>query len=60
MKQALEDDWIPVYQQVEAADKVTDITFDTLHDARYMEVKITSAQAEYLTICELEVYGKKT
>ena len=60
VKAAAEDVWVPVYQQTEAAGLVTDITFDSLYDARYMEIKITSSKPEYLTICELEVYGKQT
>ena len=53
-----EEEWIQVYQQAEAASLVTEITFEALYDARYMEIEITSTKSEYLTICELEVYGK--
>ena len=37
----------------------TEITFEALYDARYMDIEITSTKPEYLTICALEVYGKE-
>ena len=49
-----------MYNQAGAAGAVTDVTFENLYDARFIEIKITSTKPEYLTICELEVYGKQT